>query len=203
MVGLWATHNTKADTLDTVFEAQLPCSIVRFRSGRCRPIWDPIWSSFVQARPGKRIEVPRLGIIPNSKLHAETLGLSIDGSLTHFTMIDLSAWRFLRFLVNLAMQSPDVCEFTYISDTLTLEPTLAPKSMMHIDGDILRRCVANTCLVELLRIDDETSEAAEIFAKFYELLQVLHGGMLEDGLPSGVYVQQAYDDLDFYLRPLL
>jgi hypothetical protein len=204
VVGLWATHNTKADILETVFEAQLPYSVVRFRSGRCRPIWDPIWtSSNPSSRKGKSIEVPRLGFVPNSTSHSEILGLSIDGSLSHYTMIDLAAWRFLRFLINLAMQSPKVCEFTYTSDLLELEPAREPKSMMHIDGDILKRCVEDRCLEELLRIGEETQEAAYLFAKFIGLLQALHGGMLEkDGTPE-VYVQQAYEDLDFYLRPLL
>ena len=203
VAGLWATRNTKADTLDTIFEAQLPYSIVRFRSGRCRPIWDPIWKSVANARKGKSVEVPRLGIIPNSTLHSEILGLSIDGSLSHYTMIDLSAWRFLRFLINLATRSPRVCEFTYTTDALDLEPALEPKSMMHIDGDILKRCVEDRCLVELLRIGEETDEAAGIFSKFYELLQGLHGGTIENGSTTEAYVQQAYEDLDFYLRPLL
>lgn len=196
VVGLWATHKTRADTLEPVFEAQLPHSILRFRSGRCRPIWDPTWPT-----SGKnRITDPDL--ISNSAGYPEILGLSIDGSLYHFTILDFASWKFLRFLVNLARQSPKICEFTYDQQTLPLEPVSEPKIMMHVDGDLLQRVEEND-LQELLRIGKETVEAANIQSMFRELLQEMHGERLDKDAEMSVYIKRAYNDLGFFLRPVL
>jgi len=197
IVGLWATHNTRADTLEPVFEAQLPHSILRFRSGNCRPIWDPVWY------PSTGNEVLGPGITPGSTSYPEVFGLSIDGSLCHFTILDSASWKFLRFLVNLAMQSPKICEFTYTKGTLPLEPVTEPKVMMHVDGDILRRCAQDGNLQELLCIGQETEEAVKTQGKFCELLQELHRGRLQKDAGMGVYLKQAYKDLEFFLRPVL
>jgi hypothetical protein len=195
VVGLWATHNTKADTLETVFEAQLPCSILRFRAGRSRPTWDP-----TNVSSDERTGYPDM--VLNSATYPETLGLSIDGSLFNFTILDFAAWRFLRFLINLAKQSPKVCEFTYTQDPIDLEPAPEPKVMMHVDGDILRRCLDDGSLEELLCVGQETEREATRVA-FVELLQGLHRGRLEKDVAFDVYVEQAYKDLEFFLRPVL
>jgi hypothetical protein len=192
VVGLWATQGTRADILEPIFEAQLPCSILRFRAGNSRPTWDAIW-------------VPNNGsnIVPNGASYPETLGLSIDGSLFNFTLLDFAAWKFLRFLINLAKQSPKVCEFTYTYDAFSLEPVLEPKIMMHIDGNILRRCLEDGSLEELLCIGHDKEEAVATQAKFVELLHGLHRGRLGKNAALEVYVEQAYKDLEFFLRPVL
>lgn len=195
VVGLWPTHNTRADTLDPVFEARLSHSILRFRSGRCRPIWDPTWD-----QPSGTTVNPE--IVPNFTGYPEVLGLSIDGSLYHFTILGFATWKFLRFLVNLAMQSPKICEFTYTQGTLALEPEYEPKSMMHVDGDILQRIEADD-LQQLLRIGEESEEAAKLQSLFRELLRGLHKEMLDENTELSVYIRQAYKDLDFFLRPVL
>ena len=195
VVGLWATHNTRADTLDTVFEAQLPCSILRLRSGRSRPTWD---SAFAPK--------PDMGTLRISRLNSnyqESLGLAIDGSLFSFTILDFRAWRFLRFLVNLAKRSPKVCEFTYTAMEFPLEPALEPKTMMHIDGDILRRCLNDGRLEELLCSGHETEKAIVTQSKFAELLHGLHGEKVDGKADVNVLIEQAYKDLEFFLRPVL
>jgi hypothetical protein len=204
VVGLWATQDTKADALETVFEAELPHSILKFRPGRCRPAWDPCWTpSGTDSRPSPTAKVTGLKIIPNSANRSELLGLSIDGSLSQFTTLDITEWKFLRFLINLAIRSPKVCEFTYKDDSVPLEPLATPKLMMRVDGDILKRCLMQKSLAELLRLGQNTEESAQIFTKFYELLQELHGGALEEHADSSLYMEQAYADLRFYLRPVL
>ena len=75
--------------------------------------------------------------------------------------------------------------------------------MMHVDGDILRRCLEDGSLDELLCIGQETEEVAKMHGKFVELLQGLHRGRLEKNAELGVYVEQAYKDLEFFLRPVL
>jgi hypothetical protein len=181
VVGLWATHNTRADTLEPVFEAQLPCSIVRFRSRRTRPF---------------QIGKFNLG-------YQESLGLSIDGSLFSFTVLGFEAWKFLRFMVNLAKQSPKLCEYSFTKDEFSLEPAQAPKIVMQVDGDILRRCLDDGSLEELLQTHLETEEAAATQAKFVELLQELHGEALGGNAEISACIEQAYKDLEFFLRPVL
>jgi hypothetical protein len=204
VVGLWATQDTKANTLETIFEAQLPHSVLRFRHGMVRPGWDPmtsnnpLYSMLVKQLCG----VTEVG--PSGHRYAlDMLGLSLDGSVSHLSVLGLEAWRFLRFLLNLALRSSRVCEFSYRDELKSLEPLTTPKIMMHVDGDILKRCLDEQHLEHILRIGHETEEASEIFAKFYELLQELHRGTLEVGSDTAVYVHRAYEDLAFFLRPVM
>ncbi|TVY54244.1 hypothetical protein LCER1_G002307 [Lachnellula cervina] len=203
VVGLWATHDTKADTLETVFEADLSHSVLKFRSGRCRPLWDPCWTSSGMGTSSIAGDSAGHENVPRSANRSELLGLSIDGSLSQHTILEYTEWRFLRFLINLAIRSPKVCEFAYKDDPVPLEPLSAPKLMMHVDGDILKRCLAERNLEILLHFGKETKEAIEIFSKFCELLQELHEGKLDEHADAAVYVEQAYTDLAFYLRPVL
>ncbi|CAG8960954.1 hypothetical protein HYFRA_00002491 [Hymenoscyphus fraxineus] len=189
VVGSWATHDTKADILETIFEAELAHSILKFRLSKCRPVWDSSWKT------------------PFSQFLVEdtpdTLGLSINGAVSHFTVVKFEAWRFLRFFINLALRSPEVCEFTYKDGEIPLEPPRTPKLMMHIDGDILKRCLEGGHLERLLDMGVGSPEAQEKFEKFYEIIQALHKGTLEKNADHAVYVEQAYQDLLFFLRPVL
>ncbi|KAL5316563.1 hypothetical protein ACEPPN_015612 [Leptodophora sp. 'Broadleaf-Isolate-01'] len=191
VVGLWPTHNTKADTLEPIFEAALQSSILRFRFGRCRPAWDPIWS--------ERIHRPTSNIANDW----EALGLSITGSLSHFAILEFKAWRLLRFLMDLATRSPKICEFTYRDDPMPLDTMTEPKTMMHIDGDILRTVVLRRGLEELLGVDLDTDDSRRTLKKFTELLQDVHQGTLEKDGTAVYYITQAYADLKLYLRPVI
>ncbi|EHL02719.1 hypothetical protein M7I_1235 [Glarea lozoyensis 74030] len=92
------------------------------------------------------------------------------------------AWYFIiittstgRLLIISAVPGPPEGEIGKI------KPAMAPKIMMHVDGDVLKRCLDEQHLEHLLRIGHETEDASKIFSKFYELLQELHGGSLEAG----------------------
>ncbi|KAG4443770.1 hypothetical protein IFR05_000761 [Cadophora sp. M221] len=191
VVGLWPTHNTKADTLEPIFEAALQSSILRFRFGRCRPTWDPIWSE----RTHRPTSNPGNGW--------EALGLSITGSLSHFSILEFKAWRLLRFIMDLATRSPKICEFTYRDDPMPLDTMTEPKTMMHIDGDVLRTVVLRRGLEELLGIDLDTDDSRRTLKKFTELLQDVHQGTLENDGTAVYYISQAYADLKLYLRPVV
>jgi hypothetical protein len=83
-----------------------------------------------------------------------------------------------------------------------------PKIMMHVDGDILRRCLEDRRLEELLRIGQNTVKAKEIFKKFCELLlrMRMRGETLETAEKIGdadYLVKEAYSVLEFFLRPVL
>jgi len=194
IVGLWATHNTRADTLEPVFEAQLPCSILRFRSSKSRPTWD----SALAPKP----DMESFRLLRLNSDYQESLGLSLDGSLFSFTILSLQQWRFLRFIINLARQSSRVCEFSFTEDKLSLEIAKQPKIMMHVDGDILRRCLEGGSLDELLCIGQETETAVATRAKFGELLRGLHEELSEN-MDVDVLIEQAYKDLEYFLRPVL
>ena len=195
VTGLWAISNTKADTLETLFEAQLPYSILKFRYGKCRPIWDPTWAYYGTSNRSITTEMP-----PNTAKYPEVLGLSLNGSLSHFTVIDHNAWKFLRFLVNVALQSPKYCESLSAmqnpkrhvfeepikpkQDISKLEPFPAPHIMMHVDGDILKQCLERQLLEDILQIEATTEDAAKIQKVFRTLLNSLLGEKPKKPVPS-------------------
>lgn len=80
---------------------------------------------------------------------------------------------------------------------------MKPKTMMHIDGDILYRCLRDHRLEELLQIGSEDEKVKDLFAMFLELLQAAHRDLLEKDAAPGVYIAQAYADLELYLRPMM
>ncbi|KAI1001461.1 hypothetical protein K3495_g6740 [Podosphaera aphanis] len=218
LVGLRPTHNAIMETLEVVFEARLPESIVKFRYGECRPRWDP-------TRNEDRIREKKLLIDkPPDKFEralmnlnkSEIMGLSITGSLIHFTILDIISWKFLRFLSILALRSPKVCEFTY-RDNLDLNPLKferLPKISMHIDGDLLKRCLQGRLIEDLLEVNIDkqsiqinpskvTLKDTKYSKRLYEILQELHGESLPLNQGIDVYIKQAYCDLEFILRPVI
>ncbi|CZR62372.1 uncharacterized protein PAC_12269 [Phialocephala subalpina] len=199
LVGLWPITGTKADTLEAVFEAELPNSILRFRSAKCRPIWDSSWNGTNRNTNG----TSKIQSSPEARNPSETLGLSITGSLSHFTMLQLTAWKYLRFLIDLAILSPQVCEFTYKDGPVSLTSITDPKLRMQIDGDILKRCLVGRHLESLLRLGQNTSESKKVFERFCELLQDYHGGNFPMHAGVEAYLEQAYTDLNYFLRPIL
>jgi hypothetical protein len=204
IVGLWPTHNTKADTLKTLFEAELSYSVLRFRAAECRPVWDNIWvSKNPDSHANGSSKMIRAEDIQDLRKRPEMLGLSITGVLSHYTFLDFRSWQFLRFLINLAIRSPVLCEFTYQDDPVPLDLANEPKIMMHVDGDILKRCLDERRLEDLLRLGQETVEARNIFETFCALLQAAHDGALDEDATAATYLDQAYAFLEEYLRPVL
>lgn len=202
MVGLWPTHNSKADTLVALFEAELSHSVLRFRAANCRPVWDDIYiakgvnSNIIGlSKPSSELQEP--------KKQSEMLGLSITGVLSHYTFIDASTWQLLRFLINLALRSPSICEFSYQDDPVPLELVPQPKLMMHVDGDILKRCLEGRSLENLLCIGQDTVSAHKIFETFCELLRAACREKLEKEATAATHVDRAYALLELYLRPVL
>lgn len=184
VAGLWRRENTVADTLETVFEGQLPCSVLRFRSGNTRPLWNTkayhMGDNFYSGYP-------------------ESLGISIDGSLLSFTVLTAEAWRILKFIETLYRKSPTIWEDT--SDELLTLLDTSPKLSKQVDGDILRKCIDGGYLEELLRYGQDTEQAAKIQAQFTRLLIDLHEEFGERDIIA--CISQAYMDIDFFLRPVL
>lgn len=203
VIGLWASSGLKVDTLDTVFEAQLPASVIRFRSANCRPVWDSSWK--VHKAGDSVVDSTRLhglGAIFNDEMISETLGLGIDGSLYHFTTLDIRAWQFLSYVANLARSSGLVGGRPW-DGPVDLESKQCPTSM-QVDGDILKRVLENEKLEAMFGIGHrQTDENKRQFKRFCMLLESMHEGKLETSHDPNVYIEQAYDDLGEFLRPVM
>ncbi|KAB8303479.1 hypothetical protein EYC80_004896 [Monilinia laxa] len=202
VTGLCVSSGMKVDTLDTIFEAQLPASVLRLRSANCRPVWDCSWMVHKNGTQVSGDLPARLGVIHNDEINSETLGMGIDGSLYHFTMLDIPAWRFLKFLANLARSSSLVggCPWEGWTD---LEPEQTPRNM-QVDGDILKIVVENGKLEELFRIGEhQTDENKREFKRFCDLLNMIHDKELKNDDDPMFYIELAYDDLEVFLRPVI
>ncbi|KAI2625199.1 hypothetical protein GGS21DRAFT_312261 [Xylaria nigripes] len=188
--GLWfPSRNLGASTLQLVFRAHLGASIRRFVSGRTRPRWTR--------------DQPRLGHKQGGLDRRDILGLAIDGSLTQFSILHEEAWHFLRFIQNLAMLSREICFVPHDSDsTIDIEPDpkTIVKTMMHIDGDILQRCLEQRALERIVSSQQQ-------FVRLGELLSALELGLdMSTTQSSGselLVYSYAYSVLEYYLSSAL
>lgn len=192
VAGLWVPWQAPGRDCELVFEAELPTSIRRFRRGRTRPIWE------------QGQHAPKYGRLVSTVDDAEILGISLDGSMQHFTLLNIDAWRLLRFIQNIALTNEELCPFTHehIDDYSDFdpEPRIDRGLEMHVDGDLLRRCLEKRALQRLLSWPDHE-------ARFVELLAALDDGKHTAGLTllgsREDLFEVAYDILDYFLRPVL
>lgn len=189
VVGLWVPWQHPGNECEVVLEAELPTSIRRFRRGRTRPVWE-------QAQ-----RAPRYGRMVSTVDDAEILGVSLDGSIYHFTLLGLDAWRLLRFIQNVALTNEEMYPFTaeQVDDYAEFdpEPKMDRGVGTHVDGDMLQRCLERRALERLMTWPSHEK-------RFVELLDGLEGGRYTAGLVGRErYFGLAYDILDYYLRPAL
>ncbi|KAI0111987.1 mono-functional DNA-alkylating methyl methanesulfonate N-term-domain-containing protein [Daldinia grandis] len=189
--GLWAPSENERP-LSLIFQAELQGSIRKFAQGYTRASWN---SSKKRAR---------YGCLQNSPPGSDIIGLTIDGSLQHFALLGEDAWRFLRFVQNLAMVSLAICPHTSsdpVTDGLDPEPKANPKVNMQVDGDILQRCLEKGALEELV------SEPQHI-QRFQELLEPLDEDKYlspsqQGPNPNTAYYELGYSILKYYLSSVL
>lgn len=204
--GLWVPWRAPGKDCVPVFEADLPSSIRRFRRGRTRPYWE-------QGR-----HPVKYGRLPSTVDDAEILGVSLDGSLYHFTLLSVEVWRLLRFIQNLAVAAPELypfareeaAEYPEIAPEPDLErdpssdpePRLDRSLEMQIDGDMLQRCLDKGALERLMSNPDDLVRLAEI-------LDDIDGGRHTEGfsgLAGGARdetIALTYDILEHFLVPVL
>ncbi|KAH8912545.1 thermotolerance protein [Coniochaeta sp. PMI_546] len=192
--GLWVPWQSPGKDCEVVFEAELPASIRRFARGRTRPLWEQ----------GAR--KPQYGRIAMTVDDAEILGVCMDGSLLHFQLLNMEVWRLLRFILNLAVTDEIISPFTQLFqdeiENFDPEPVVRP-DLMHIDGDILQRCVQKRALERLMSLPRHMS-------RFRELLDDMEDGRLTDEI-AGVtgeeevagYFELAYRILQHFIAPVL
>ncbi|KAL0776575.1 hypothetical protein CaCOL14_007862 [Colletotrichum acutatum] len=192
---VWTPWKQPKRELELVAEGPLPASIRKLQRGRVRPEW-------VATE-----HVPRYGSIPSTVDGAEVLGICLDGSLMHFSLLNLQAWRFLRLIENLALRSPLLFPYSYEVSILDNEEYDAeakdtPKSMKHINGDLLQQCIDKRVLQEIMEGDSNHD-------LLREYLDGLDDGkwtasFQEDNDPQLTrYFDLAYDILDYFLAPVL
>lgn len=90
IAGVWVPRRQRNKEFELVFEGILPTAVRRFARARSRPPW---------LAAGRR---HGFGTLPSSADGADLLGVSLDGSLQHFTLIGLELWRFLGLVQNMA-----------------------------------------------------------------------------------------------------
>lgn len=149
---------------------------------------------------------PKYGRLAATLDDAEILGISLNGAMHHVALLDLKAWRFLRFLQNIALASEELCPFVARrrgngrGAPEDVEPRMGNKLEMHVDGDILRRYLEKRALERLV-------VAPQHVSRFIELLDELDDGRHTAGFAAGGdyrrYFQLAYDILEYYLQPVL
>ncbi|KAF4773658.1 thermotolerance protein [Colletotrichum scovillei] len=192
---VWTPWKQPKRELELVAEGPLPASIRKLQRGRVRPEW-------VATE-----HVPRYGSIPSTVDGAEVLGICLDGSLMHFSLLNLQAWRFLRLVENLALRSPLLFPYSYEvsvvdNEEYDAEAKDTPKSMKHINGDLLQQCIDKRVLREIMGGDSN-----------HDLLREYLDG-LDDGKWTASfqedndphlrrYFDLAYDILDYFLAPVL
>lgn len=193
--GLWVPWQSPGRDCEIVFEAELPASIRRFARGRTRPLWE------------QEMRKPQYGRIAMTVDDAEILGVCIDGSLLHFQLVNLEAWRLFRFIQNLASVDEELSPFVrrlapeHVED-FDPEPIVRP-DLLHIDGDVLQRCVQKRALERLMGLP-------RYMSRFKELLDDMEDGRLTDDIAGATgeeemagYFGLAYRILQHFMAPVL
>ncbi|KAL7926328.1 mono-functional DNA-alkylating methyl methanesulfonate N-term domain-containing protein [Trichoderma austrokoningii] len=189
IAGLWVPLGQRDREFEVVFEGVLGSSVRRFLRARVRPLW--------LADNTHR----RYGTLPITHDDSDIIGVSLDGSVKQFTLLSLELWRFLIMVQTLAhvknkMALFDKSAINEKMDIMSLDLHPSPR-IMHIDGDLLKRCVKKHNLEASI-----TSEDA--FDLFCSRLDALEGGSLtEEFKDTGKsdrrekYMELAYEILEF------
>ncbi|TDZ16631.1 hypothetical protein Cob_v010547 [Colletotrichum orbiculare MAFF 240422] len=193
VAAIWTPWQERHKELEVVAEGTLSASVRKLGRGNVRPEWVATDHS------------PRYGSIPSTVDGAELLGVCLDGSVVHFNLLSLQAWRFLRLVQNLAMRSKMLFPYSYEVSTLDDEQYEAevketPRTMKHLDGDLLQRCYAKGVLEDIISEDSNVD-------LLREYLDDLDDGRwtaaFQDSNDVSRYYELAYDILEYYLSPVL
>lgn len=198
IAGVWIPWGQRNREFEVVFEGMLPTSVRRFRRGHTRPLW---------ARVDRRRQFDTLLSTADD---AEILGASLDGSVQHFSLIGMDLWRFLRLVQNLSQHSEALYPFIRSrpsgdKDSMDLDLDIEPQpfpDMMHIDGDLLYRCLQTRALKRLSLVGD----GMDLFCEYLDGIDngVHTEGFREMGEAGQVkYIELGYDILEHLFAPVL
>lgn len=205
--GLWIPWDSPDKDCEVLFETDLPSTVRRLRLGRTLPSW----SREARSRHGSK----RFGLLAASAGDGEVLGMGIDGSLQHFTLLDLGAWRFLRFLQNVSETSAELYPFTYMQfesaedeEAFDPRPSAEDRDTLErqVDGDLMQRILDRRALEALVW------SRREWVRYFMEYLDGVDGGRWTGGFEAmaggeeergGAYLGLAYEILEYFLVPII
>ncbi|KAJ4300467.1 hypothetical protein N0V88_003142 [Collariella sp. IMI 366227] len=150
------------------------------------------------------------GGCPRRQMTPRSWGASLNGALYQFTLLSVEAWRLLRFIQNLAILGSEkggVCPFARMQreqiglDERGPEPRLGGGFEMHVDGDVLKRCVEMRALEGMVERQGQVQ-------RFVALLGEVDGGKYTEGFEEEEggyerYFALAYDMLEYYLLPAI
>lgn len=189
--GLWSTSHEDSPLMP-LFQAEMRASIIKFGRANTRAPWDSFH------RPNS------FGYLQSGNGNSDIVGISIDGALHHFTLLNEHAWRLLRFLQNLAMAAPAACSYRSPPVGFNVhgpEPQLERKLMMHVDGDILQQCLESRA-VEMLVVDKQHSVRLQ---QLVRKLVYAESQERRDAVPAdidAVDFDLVYEILECYLSPV-
>jgi hypothetical protein len=188
VAGLWHARSKGSHPRDhtLVFEAELPVSMLSFQRGRIRPTWDRAWQ-------GEAIQ----GVIPTFGDDSELLGVSIDGSVTHFTILSEELWRLLGYLQNQIHKGAHAAAPSY--DRMLYEEEDHSPQAKHIDGDLLRRFLTAQNLKALF--EGDLGEARS--NTFCDLVIAWYGNGIDQINVFESCLDQTYMLLETLLRQVL
>ncbi|KAI3317448.1 hypothetical protein HD806DRAFT_541229 [Xylariaceae sp. AK1471] len=187
--GLWSSSPTfDTSSFQLVFRADLTVSIRKFVRGHTRPPWTR--------------DLPRYGSFQSRLERHDILGLAMNGSLTQFSILHEDVWRLLRYIQNLAMMSTETCliprYYRDIDEPDELDPKYVVKTKMHVDGDILQRCLEQNALERIVLRREELERLQELLTEL--------GLDLNAQAPSDASLasfEYAYGILEYYLSPAI
>ena len=185
VVGVWTALGRREQQLETVFKASLPVPIRRFIQARCRMPW------FDQREQG------RYGTVRSTSEDLDTFGVTLDGALHHFTIIEPELWELLSFVQGRAEKTGKfamLCNRDVNSDE-------SDSVRRHINGDLLSRCLKS-------RILEEIMAGTDLHRNLFALLDVIEAGALTKGYrgdskPEDRYFKLAYQILEYLDAPVL
>lgn len=195
IAGLWVPLAQRDREFDVVFEGMLSSSVRRFARAHIRPPW--------QVDNTQR----RYGTLPSTQDGSDIIGVSLDGSMKQFSLLSLDLWRFLFTVQVLAQQSAALASVNTLPadndvDVMNLDVQLNPK-MMHIDGDLMKKCLK-------LRILEKIAESDDIFDLLSSHLDAIEGGSYTVGFRDEGEVRRreryfglGYEILQYLVAPAL
>ena len=192
-------NRTFRSAAPTVFEASLPRSVTRLRRGTIRPPWrstNPAsantsttgrssHSHFTNGKTSMSSEPASSRSVPGVLID-DIIGTATDGTLFAFSILDESAWRFLKFLENLlhAKESlkpkPDFREEKGKKGYITrrdVDPETDPRgyrqsTAYHISGDVLASLLegygSQKSSLRQLVSEDTDDEVPEMFKELFQ-----------------------------------
>ncbi|RFU78399.1 thermotolerance [Trichoderma arundinaceum] len=162
IAGLWVPLGQRDKEFEVVFEGMLASSVRRFARAHIKPPW--------LVDNTQR----RYGTLPSTHDGSDIIGVSLDGSMRQFSLLGPELWRFLFMIQTLAQQNGAISSLNILPTDEKVDimnPDLQPSSkMMHIDGDLLKRCLK-------LHVLEDIAKSDAIFALLCSHLDALGGGV--------------------------